>query len=186
MPCWQPHVANLFSNSFCFGFTVTTFTGCCAAGGGNTGSIAPHPIQPTSDGGPYSHLGDLGPVASSQLVGFESALLQLGNVLEASLRSCSVLIERFHHSLFLYVLTGLNAYVSVERYIGPLVALICVLALQVWWARGGEFWGREWGVLGGRGLKVGGGRSQHVSGSVHPSGLPAPPSSRDDDKCKNL
>jgi hypothetical protein len=45
--------------------------------------------------------------------------------------SCSVLIERFHHSLFLYVLTGLNHYVSVERYIGPLVALIGVMVLQV-------------------------------------------------------
>jgi hypothetical protein len=76
-------------------------------------------------------------VASSQLVGFESALLQLGNMLEASLRSCSVLIERFHHSLFLYVLTELNSYVSVERYIGPLVALICVLVLQVRWGGGG-------------------------------------------------
>mgnify|MGYP001807972456 FL=1 len=55
--------------------------------------------------------------------------------MEASLRSCSVLIERFHHSLFLYVLTGLGHYVSVERYIGPLVALIAVLVLQV--RRGG-------------------------------------------------
>lgn len=114
---------------------VHTMLPTCAAGGGNTGSMSPQPVQPSADVGPYSHLGDLGPVASSQLVGFESALLQLGNVLEASLRSCSVLIERFHHSLFLYVLTGLNAYVSVERYIGPLVALICVLVLQVRWGR---------------------------------------------------
>jgi len=83
----------------------------------------------------YSEHGQLGEVSSQSLVGFEPALIQLGNVMEVSLRSCSVLIERFHHSLFLYVLTGLNSYVSVERYIGPLVALICVLVLQV--RRGG-------------------------------------------------
>jgi hypothetical protein len=102
---------------------------------------APAPPGSRSSPSPYSHLGDLGPLSSSQLVGFDGALLQLANVLEASLRSCSVLIERFHHSLFLYVLTGLDGYVSVERYIGPLVALICVLVLQV----RGLFWGwRVW------------------------------------------
>jgi hypothetical protein len=100
------------------------------AGGGNGGSIAAGPIKPSGTE-PYSHFGDLGVISSQQLVGFDSALLQLGNVMEASLRSCSGLIERFHHSLFLYVLTGLDNYVSVERYIGPLVAFICVLVLQV-------------------------------------------------------
>lgn len=66
-----------------------------------------------------------------RILGFDEGLMQLGDVLELTLRSCSVLIERFHHSLFLYVLTGLDHYVSVERYIGPLVALIIVLAVQV-------------------------------------------------------
>eukprot|EP00879_Flechtneria_rotunda_P032149 GHRR01035308.1.p1 GENE.GHRR01035308.1~~GHRR01035308.1.p1 ORF type:complete len:582 (+),score=254.23 GHRR01035308.1:441-2186(+) len=65
-----------------------------------------------------------------QVLGFDQALMQLGEVLELILRSCNVLIERFHHSLFLYVLTGLNEYVSVERYIGPVVVLIGALLLQ--------------------------------------------------------
>lgn len=65
------------------------------------------------------------------LLGFDAALLQLCDVVELLLRSCSVLIERFHHSLFLYMLTGLDSYVSVERYIGPLAALIGMLAVQV-------------------------------------------------------
>jgi hypothetical protein len=65
------------------------------------------------------------------VISFDEAQAQLCDVLELVLRSCNVLIERFHHSLFLYVLTGLDKYVSVERYIGPLVALIAVLLLQV-------------------------------------------------------
>eukprot|EP00775_Hariotina_reticulata_P006403 gene6403-6634_t len=78
-----------------------------AAGGDSTATEQPHDV-----------------------IGFDPALTQLCDVLELVLRSCSVLIERFHHSLFLYVLTGLDKYVSVERYIGPLVALIAVLLLQ--------------------------------------------------------
>jgi hypothetical protein len=39
---------------------------------------------------------------------------QLGGV-AAQLRSCSVFEHLQHHSLFLYVLTGMNMYVSVER-----------------------------------------------------------------------
>jgi hypothetical protein len=65
------------------------------------------------------------------VLGSDELLSQLADAVELLLRSCSVLIERFHHSLFLYVLTDLEHYVSVERYIVPLVALICVLALQV-------------------------------------------------------
>jgi hypothetical protein len=65
------------------------------------------------------------------VLGSDELLTQLCDAVELLLRSCSVLVERFHHSLFLYVLTGLEHYVSVERYIVPLVALICVLALQV-------------------------------------------------------
>jgi hypothetical protein len=65
------------------------------------------------------------------VLGSDELLSQLGDAVELLLRSCSVLVERFHHSLFLYVLTDLEHYVSVERYIVPLVALICVLALQV-------------------------------------------------------
>lgn len=68
---------------------------------------------------------------AARVLTFDEGLMQLGDVLELTLRSCSVLIERFHHSLFLYVLTGLDHYVSVERYIGPLVALIVVVVLQV-------------------------------------------------------
>lgn len=70
-------------------------------------------------------------VEFDKILTFDAGMMQLGDVLELTLRSCSVLIERFHHSLFLYVLTGLDHYVSVERYIGPLVALITVLVVQV-------------------------------------------------------
>lgn len=133
----------------------TTYIPCrhTHAGGGNAGSMAAPTGSSSSSSNisvsPYSHLDNLGPLSSGQLVGFDGALLQLSNVLEASLRSCSVLIERFHHSLFLYVLTGLNVYVSVERYIGPLVALICVLVLQVRGVLGGE--GVERGAVRGAG-----------------------------------
>jgi hypothetical protein len=82
-----------------------------------------------------------GGVARPQAVlGSDELLTQLCDAVELLLRSCSVLVERFHHSLFLYVLTDLEHYVSVERYIVPLVALICVLALQVRCAWGGECW----------------------------------------------
>ena len=104
-------------------------------GAGNAASMAPEAATRQHDGfqggGQQVDFNQLGPAAVQTLVGFDPALHQLGNVMEASLRSCSVLIERFHHSLFLYVLTDLNSYVSVERYIVPLVVLICVLVLQV-------------------------------------------------------
>jgi hypothetical protein len=72
--------------------------------------------------------------APQGVLGSDQLLTQLCDAVELLLRSCSVLVERFHHSMFLYVLTDLEHYVSVERYIVPLVALICVLVLQV---RGG-------------------------------------------------
>ncbi|KAF6257683.1 hypothetical protein COO60DRAFT_1701734 [Scenedesmus sp. NREL 46B-D3] len=73
-----------------------------------------------------------GLVVGPAVLGGDALLGQLCDAVELLLRSCSGLVERFHHSLFLYVLTDLEHYVSVERYIVPLVALICVLALQVW------------------------------------------------------
>lgn len=60
-----------------------------------------------------------------QAVGF------IGDALEATLRSCSVLVERFHHSYFLYILTDELHFVTVERYIVPVVLLIGALLLQV-------------------------------------------------------
>ncbi|WIA12567.1 hypothetical protein OEZ85_006228 [Tetradesmus obliquus] len=70
-------------------------------------------------------------VRPQAVLGSDELLAQLCDAVELLLRSCSGLVERFHHSLFLYVLTDLEHYVSVERYIGPLAALVCVLALQV-------------------------------------------------------
>jgi glycosylphosphatidylinositol transamidase len=61
----------------------------------------------------------------------QTALTQLGEVLENAIRSCSVLIERFHHSYFLYLLTGPHHFVTVERYIVPLVLLIGAMVVQV-------------------------------------------------------
>ena len=61
----------------------------------------------------------------------QAAVVQLGEVLENAMRSCSVLIERFHHSYFLYLLTGPQHFVTVERYIVPLVLLIGALVVQV-------------------------------------------------------
>lgn len=49
---------------------------------------------------------------------------------ELSLRSLNNMIERFHHSFFMYVLPSLDSFVSIERYIVPVAALIAVVALQ--------------------------------------------------------
>ncbi|EFJ40059.1 hypothetical protein VOLCADRAFT_120064 [Volvox carteri f. nagariensis] len=54
--------------------------------------------------------------------------------LELVLRSLNNLVERVHHSSFLYVLTSLDRYVSVERYVGSAVVLTAVLQLQAAWS----------------------------------------------------
>ena len=46
-------------------------------------------------------------------------------------RSLNNLDERFHHSYFLYLLTSLEGFVTVEMYIIPLVALIAAIVLKV-------------------------------------------------------
>jgi hypothetical protein len=51
-------------------------------------------------------------------------------VLELSLRSCNVLIEKFHHSLFLYLQSSPDHYVSLDMYIVAPVALLAALLLQ--------------------------------------------------------
>jgi glycosylphosphatidylinositol transamidase len=60
---------------------------------------------------------------------------QAAELLELSVRSCSVLVERLHHAFFLYALSSPDHFVSVERYIGPVCALIGVLVLQAAAAR---------------------------------------------------
>ncbi|KAI8463809.1 MAG: hypothetical protein J3K34DRAFT_494099 [Monoraphidium minutum] len=55
---------------------------------------------------------------------------QLAEALELAVRSCAVLIEKFHHSFFLYVLVSARTFLSVDQYIGCVAALILVLALQ--------------------------------------------------------
>ncbi|KAF8067126.1 Gpaa1 [Scenedesmus sp. PABB004] len=113
------------------------------AGFAGADNAAPRPGAPHPRGG--------GPPARRRLSADE-ALAQLGDVAELVLRSCSCLIERFHHSLFLYALTGLEAYVSVERYVAPLAALILVLPLQ---ARPGRQGGEgDGGRAGGRALRA--------------------------------
>jgi hypothetical protein len=52
-------------------------------------------------------------------------------VLQLSVRSLNNLDERFHHSYFLYLLTSLANFVTVEMYIIPLVLLISALLLKV-------------------------------------------------------
>ncbi|GBF97123.1 glycosylphosphatidylinositol anchor attachment [Raphidocelis subcapitata] len=59
-----------------------------------------------------------------------SARAQLAEALELAVRSCSGLIEKFHHSFFLYVLVGTRHFVSVEQYIGVVVAPLLALVLQ--------------------------------------------------------
>ena len=46
---------------------------------------------------------------------------------------CSLnnLIERFHHSYFLYLQTGQDTFVTVEMYIISVVAFLLGLVLQV-------------------------------------------------------
>jgi Gaa1-like, GPI transamidase component len=79
----------------------------------------------------------------------DALLAGLAECLELALRSCSGLVERFHHSLFLYALTGPDSYVSVERYICPVVLLIAALALRGAALLGGGTGGAAGGAAGG-------------------------------------
>ncbi|GLI60072.1 hypothetical protein VaNZ11_002103 [Volvox africanus] len=60
--------------------------------------------------------------------------LILSSSLELTLRSLNNLVERVHHSSFLYVLTDHDRYVSVERYVLPAVALAVAIQLQAAWS----------------------------------------------------
>ncbi|GLC39007.1 Glycosylphosphatidylinositol anchor attachment 1 protein [Pleodorina starrii] len=60
--------------------------------------------------------------------------LSLSYCLELTLRSLNNLVERVHHSPFLYVLTDTDRFVSVERYVAPAVALTAALQLQAAWS----------------------------------------------------
>ncbi|GFH16200.1 uncharacterized protein HaLaN_12575, partial [Haematococcus lacustris] len=57
--------------------------------------------------------------------------VQLAEFLELCLRSLNNLDERFHHSYFLYAITSLTGFVTVEHYILPLVLLIAALLMKV-------------------------------------------------------
>ncbi|KAK9805223.1 hypothetical protein WJX72_007042 [[Myrmecia] bisecta] len=57
-------------------------------------------------------------------------LARLATLLELALRSCNNLLERLHHSVLLYLQVSPHAFVSVQAYIGPLVALLLILPLQ--------------------------------------------------------
>jgi len=52
-------------------------------------------------------------------------------VLELTYRSLSGLLERFHHSYFLYILLSPDRFATVEVYLVPVVCFLLALALQV-------------------------------------------------------
>jgi hypothetical protein len=72
-----------------------------------------------------------GPPGGGSALDAPAARAQLAEALELAVRSCSVLIEKFHHSFFLYVLVSTRTFLSVDQYIGVVVAPILVLVLQV-------------------------------------------------------
>jgi hypothetical protein len=72
--------------------------------------------------------------------------------LQLSLRSLNNLDERFHHSYFLYLLTSLEHFVTVEMYIIPLVLLIAALLLKV--GKSGDHLGQRAGATTRLGLNV--------------------------------
>ncbi|KAG2436661.1 hypothetical protein HXX76_006189 [Chlamydomonas incerta] len=72
--------------------------------------------------------------AASSAAALEERALSLASGLELTLRSLNNLVERVHHSSFLYLLAGLDRYVSVERYVGPAAALALAVQLQAAWS----------------------------------------------------
>lgn len=58
-------------------------------------------------------------------------IVRLAPVLELTYRSLNGLLERFHHSYFLYVLLSPDRFLTVEVYLVPVVAMLVALALQV-------------------------------------------------------
>eukprot|EP00201_Polytomella_parva_P024603 CAMPEP_0175045882 /NCGR_PEP_ID=MMETSP0052_2-20121109/4705_1 /TAXON_ID=51329 ORGANISM="Polytomella parva, Strain SAG 63-3" /NCGR_SAMPLE_ID=MMETSP0052_2 /ASSEMBLY_ACC=CAM_ASM_000194 /LENGTH=475 /DNA_ID=CAMNT_0016309533 /DNA_START=449 /DNA_END=1874 /DNA_ORIENTATION=+ len=58
-----------------------------------------------------------------------SIMIPLIETLELAFRSLNNLVERFHHSFFLYLLSDEYNFVSIERYIEP--AVFCIIALVV-------------------------------------------------------
>ncbi len=75
-------------------------------------------------------------VAGAEAVDARAAQRQLGDLLELSVRSCNALIEKFHHSFFLYLQSGTESFVTIEQYITPLAAMVLSLLLQVCWGVG--------------------------------------------------
>ncbi|KXZ44638.1 hypothetical protein GPECTOR_64g132 [Gonium pectorale] len=75
--------------------------------------------------------GARGPAAAADTAPFARSLASAS---ELALRSLNNLVERMHHSPFLYVLTGVDGFVSVERYVGPAAAAAVVLVLQAAWS----------------------------------------------------
>lgn len=58
-------------------------------------------------------------------------IARLAPALELTCRSLNGLLERFHHSYFLYVLLSPDRFLTVEVYLVPVVAMLLALALQV-------------------------------------------------------
>ena len=58
-------------------------------------------------------------------------IIRLAPVLELTWRSLNALLERLHHSYFLYVPLSPDRFVTVEMYLVPAILLLLALALQV-------------------------------------------------------
>jgi Gaa1-like, GPI transamidase component len=58
------------------------------------------------------------------------ALMRLGIVLEAALRSLSGLHEALHHATAMYALVSPDEFVSAALFYAPIAALLVALALQ--------------------------------------------------------
>eukprot|EP00250_Pteridium_aquilinum_P004803 c15005_g1_i1 orf=109-2280(+) len=58
------------------------------------------------------------------------SLMKFGRLLEGTIRSVNNLLEKFHQSFFLYLLTGPNKFVSVGVYTIPLLLLLVTLPLK--------------------------------------------------------
>lgn len=68
--------------------------------------------------------------ASQAHGGHVGSLIKFGRLVEGTIRSVNNLLEKFHQSFFLYLLTGPNKFVSVGIYTIPLLLLLITLPLK--------------------------------------------------------
>lgn len=68
--------------------------------------------------------------ASQAHGGHVGSLMKFGRLVEGTIRSVNNLLEKFHQSFFLYLLTAPNKFVSVGIYTIPLLLLLITLPLK--------------------------------------------------------